>query len=280
MERAAVDHVEFQPPPNFPFVVMAGRLAEGPPVRVLLDSGAVTPFKLMLAPKAAEAGGVAAAKDGEASAQGVSGARTAVASAHLKSFSLGPVLLKDVKVGVLPALEQISAKVGTPIDVLIGAEFLKGRMVEIDYGRQQVNFAAAEPSGAALPATLAAKRPLMLVTVQINGQGPFTMGLDTGASHTLLSTAAAERLNLKPEGSGLAGGAGGDLAVTTSRASVTFGPHRRDVTILVASAVDKISQATGSPLDGVLGADVFGSGKLTLDYAAGRVWTEAGRPIS
>lgn len=275
-----MDYVEFQPPPNFPFVVMEGRLAEGPPVNVLLDSGAVTPFKLMLAPGAAAAAGIAAPGSADASGQGVSGAKSAVTTAELKSFSLGPVVMKDVKVGVFPALEQISAKVGTRIDVLVGAEFLKGRLVEIDYGRRRVNFSAPRPTSAALPATLAANRPLMLVKVKVNGQGPFTMGIDTGASHTLLSTTVAERLQLRPEGAGLAGGAGGDLAVTTARGSVAFGPHRRDVTLLVSSAVDKISQAAGSPLDGILGADVFGSGRLTLDYASGRVWTEVGKPGS
>ncbi|CAN7420289.1 aspartyl protease family protein [Phenylobacterium sp. LjRoot219] len=273
-----MDYVDFQPPPQFPFVVMEGRLAGGPPVNVLLDSGAVTPFKLMVAPRAAAAAGIQAPTEADASGQGVSGAKSGVTTAELKSFSLGPVVMKDVKVGIFPALEQISAKVGTRVDVLVGAEFLKGRLVEIDYGRKRVNFAAAEPIGKAMPATLAANRPLMLVKVQVNGQGPFIMGLDTGASHTLLSTAAAERLKLKSDEAGLAGGAGGDLAVTTSRGAVTFGPHRRDVTLLVSSAVDKIGQAAGSPLDGILGADVFGSGKLTLDYEAARVWTEAGKP--
>jgi len=273
-----MDYVDFQPPPNFPFVVMEGRLSEGPPVNVLLDSGAVTPFKVLIAPKAAAAAGVQSAGMAQAAGQGVSGAKNALTSAQLKSFSLGPVVIRDVEVGVMPALEQISAKVGTRVDVLVGAEFLKGRFVEIDYGKERVNFSAAEPASAALPATLAANRPLMLVKVKVNGRGPFTMGLDTGASHTLLSSAAADQLELKAEGSGMAGGAGGDLAVTTSRATVSFGPHSRDVTLLVSSAVEKISQAAGSPVDGILGADVFGSGKLTLDYTAGRVWTEVGKP--
>jgi predicted aspartyl protease len=269
-----MDDVAFQSPPNAPFVVMAGQLQDGQPVKVLLDTGAAAPFEVIVAPKAAAAAGLRASGSAE-TARGVSGAVAAAVPTQVKRFRLGPVALDNPQAVVLPALEQVSAKVGQEIDVLVGAKFLKDRVVSIDYERRRVDLTADTPRATPQPFEFGAKRQVVLVRATVNGAGPFLLALDTGASHTLLSTAASQRAGLKPAGSIAITGAGGTLPVSMAQGRVTFGPHERTVALLVSDAVGQIGEAAGAPLDGVMGADVFGYGKLTLDYPGRRLWMQA-----
>ena len=274
-----MDSIPFDMPANIPFVVMEAYSAASP-LTVLLDTGAAAPFDVIISPRAAEATGAASKTTGHHVAQGVSGAKAAVTPVTLPSFRLGPVMLTNASAAIHPGLEQVSAKVGRPIDALVGANFLRGRVVSINYDTRQVDFQATPAASVPELATFAQKRPLLLVKVKVNGEGPFVLALDTGASHSLLSASAAERLALKPTGTLPVTGAGGVLETQMAQATIRFGAAEQKVTVLVSGAVDQIAAAAGSPLDGVLGADIFGRGTLTIDYAKGRVWSEPSKPKS
>jgi predicted aspartyl protease len=265
----------FVSPPHAPFVLLTGRIMNGPPVRVLLDTGNVAPFEVMIAPAAAARAGIAVGAE-EGALSGLAGAVNRANPVILPSFTLGPICLSSPSAAVLPALVQVGEKVGSPIDAMVGGAFLEGRMVSICYATKVVDFAPATPGGRPLPVHFAAKRPLILVTARVNGEGPFDFALDTASSHTLLSPSAARRAGLTSSSVVTATGAGGDIAVGVANGRITFGPHDRKVPLFVTAAVDQIGDAGGASLDGILGADVFGLGTLTLDYAGRRIWMEAG----
>ncbi|HZR97575.1 MAG TPA: retropepsin-like aspartic protease [Chloroflexota bacterium] len=118
---------------------------------------------------------------------------------------------------------------------------------------------------------------LVLVSVTIQDQGPFTFVVDTGASRTVIDRQLADRLQLEvlpavPAASGISGAV---------EASVVRVPRWRagDVelpgTILAAidlgnSSSPLVEQLLGRRMDGLLGSDVLsGYGAVTIDYQRG-----------
>ncbi len=128
-----------------------------------------------------------------------------------------------------------------------------------------------------MPFTIAPSRPLTLVHVTVNGRGPFLMALDTGASTTLLSPALARATGVEAGQTAQLGGAGGTTAggARVGRAHLRLGSLTRDgQPVAVADVLGPIRQVAGAPIEGVLGADMFGSGRITIDYGSNRLWFE------
>jgi hypothetical protein len=148
----------------------------------------------------------------------------------------------------------------------------------IDYRRRTVDFTARPgPAGRAVGFTIAPSRPLTLVHVTVNGRGPFLMALDTGASTTLLSPALARAAGVETDRSAPLGGAGGTTAggARVGQARIRLGSLARDgQTVAVADVLGPIRQVAGAPIEGVLGADMFRSGRITIDYGSNRLWFE------
>lgn len=91
----------------------------------------------------------------------------------------------------------------------------------------------------------------VVVDVEVNGKGPYTFLLDTGAPQSVLGKklAASDDVTLKA------------LGITTKLARV--------------SSADMAQYKL--PVDGVLGMDFVGKSFLTLDYPRKRVWLAEGR---
>jgi predicted aspartyl protease len=109
-----------------------------------------------------------------------------------------------------------------------------------------------------------------VIEVQINGQGPFLFGIDTGAQGTArIDSALVERLGLKPTGEIRAG----DPSMKNVQASATVkldsivagGRRFADVT-----AVSRNYRNSPRPMkvDGILGLTLFGDSLVTLDFPA------------
>jgi len=198
--------------------------------------------------------------------------------ASVAGFSLGPIRLVQASAGVSTLIEAVSRQLGQPIDGIIGHRFVDGRTIAIDYGRRTVDFTAR--TGAARQAigfTIAPSRPLTLVQVTINGKGPFLMALDTGASTTLLSPALARAVGVETTQNVPLGGAGGTTAggARVGQARIRLGNLTRDgQRVAVADVLAPIRQVAGAPIEGVLGADMFRSGRITIDYGSNRLWFE------
>ncbi len=112
----------------------------------------------------------------------------------------------------------------------------------------------------------------VLMPVTIEGRGPFTFALDTGASNSLVDTTVAEQVGLPTAGAQQAiGGVGGverAMPVRISRwnsGPITFPP----VTAFAAQLpISRQGGALrGNALRGLVGSDVWSRlGSFTLDY--------------
>jgi len=110
----------------------------------------------------------------------------------------------------------------------------------------------------------------VVLPVRINGQGPFRMRLDTGASRTVLAAGLARRLGLAAQGrtrvmtpTGVDSSA---LARVDAVEAGCGGPVAVSALVLPEAALDP----TGS-LDGLVGQDVLSALTYTIDYRCRRL---------
>ena len=117
----------------------------------------------------------------------------------------------------------------------------------------------------------------MAIQVKINGKGPFRMIFDTGAPGVMFSGKAAKESGLIPADT--RHGFLGSYNVGVKDASVEVGEFRADG--LVPQVCDHptvaaLASALGS-LEGLVGFDLFGAEKLTIDYQAKTITILPGR---
>jgi len=277
-----LDAIPFDMPGPIPFVIVEGRAGAGVPARILLDTGAAAPFPLIVSPGFAARAGARFEALPETAATGALGAApVAFRAARLARFRLGPVALDEVAVGVSGAVDAVGRQIGREVDAVLGHHFLAGRTIAIDYARRRLELrATAGPDALAIRFTLAPGRPLTLVRVGLNGRGPFLMALDTGASTTLLSPATAAAAGIEASEAAALGGAGGAVAggARLGRAEIRLGPLvRGNQAVAVADVLEPVRAAAGAAIEGVLGADLFLSGRITIDYGTNRLWFAEGR---
>jgi predicted aspartyl protease len=109
----------------------------------------------------------------------------------------------------------------------------------------------------------------VILQVKVNGQGSFSMMLDTGTDPSAidLTTARALGLKLDPVGrQGTGGGTGVNLAYATKLPLVEVGGLT--VKSVEAAAIDlsKISERLGKPIHGVLGHSLLNRRIVQIDY--------------
>jgi predicted aspartyl protease len=112
------------------------------------------------------------------------------------------------------------------------------------------------------------KQVIALVPVTINGKGPFTFALDTGASRSLMDSAVAKRLQVPKKGS--AGKIAGVNSVTKAQlVKVTtwkVGQIKLPPTTIISSNLPFGNAYAG--IQGLLGSDMLsGFDVVTIDYA-------------
>jgi Aspartyl protease len=112
------------------------------------------------------------------------------------------------------------------------------------------------------------KEVLALVPVTINGKGPFTFALDTGASRSLIDSAVAKRLDVPKKGS--AGKVAGVNAVKKAALvkvkSWRVGQIKLPPTAIVSTNLPYGNAYAG--LQGLLGSDMLSLfDVVTIDYA-------------
>lgn len=263
-------------------VIVEGNIA-GHPANFELDTGAALPFVVLISPELAREAGAAPLREAEQQAPGAIGpARVVNRPVRLASFRIGPVRLDNVRAAVTPGLAGIGENVGARIDALIGATFLARRIIAIDYVRHTVDF-EAQPGEAvrAISFTFAPRRPLPLVKVRLNGRGPFTFILDTGATTTVLKPSTAAAANIIGTGSTRVVGLGGvaEARAFRTRGELSVGQRAPQSTALaVADVLGQADAASGAHIDGILGADYLAGSLLTIDFRTRRLWLEDGRP--
>jgi predicted aspartyl protease len=108
----------------------------------------------------------------------------------------------------------------------------------------------------------------ILVPVHVNGEGPFRLVLDTGATLTCLDQEVVQRLEL-PQARGVVGvgaGVGGSGQMSLVRIdSVRVGAARAEG--MTGCALDlRHTGAVGLDIDGLLGLDFLRAFRVTIDF--------------
>jgi predicted aspartyl protease len=251
------------------------------PYEFILDTGAGIS---LITPRLAEELGIAAS--GAREGRGAVG-RGPVAMARVEALAVGAAHGGGMTVGIAADLERIGAAVGHRIEGDIGYDFLKAFRLTIDYRRRVVRLAPGGPQSgfavtgpgssahAEVPFRLAAPaKPLVLVPAFVNGRGPHTFVLDTGASATVLSPELAAALRIETAAAEPMTGNGGMLQATLGRASsLTVGEAAlQDVAVMVSDSLADLGGVVGTPLDGILGYNFLRHFRVTLDYPVSTLW--------
>jgi predicted aspartyl protease len=110
-------------------------------------------------------------------------------------------------------------------------------------------------------------QPLILLPVQVNGQGPFDFILDTGAGTSLLSAELAKQLAVKILGSKEGQSAGGKVSVSLGKVdSLAVGESKLDDVDVGIVDLANIGKAVGAKIDGDLGYNFLKHFRVTIDY--------------
>ena len=113
------------------------------------------------------------------------------------------------------------------------------------------------------------RQPLILLPVLVDGRGPYSFVLDTGAGPTLVSNELADALAL-PRGEEHEGrGAAGKVTLVKSELpSLTVGQETLDSVPVSITDLSFIGRAIRAQVDGDLGHGFLRHFAITLDYAA------------
>lgn len=109
---------------------------------------------------------------------------------------------------------------------------------------------------------------LVLLPVMINGKGPFTFALDTGASTSLIDRPLAQQLDLPQNGTPqpISGVSGKEQAIPVQVSNWSVGKTIRLPASTVSSA-NLFTAQRSSGIQGLVGSDIWTQfGKITIDY--------------
>ncbi len=108
----------------------------------------------------------------------------------------------------------------------------------------------------------------MIVEVSVNGKGPYTLIFDTGAPVTLIGSKLAREAKVPTSGgfAALFGNFGQQKIANLELGGVKL--EKVDAMVMDHPIVEAIAGATGKKIDGIVGCNVFGRYKTTIDYQA------------
>lgn len=114
---------------------------------------------------------------------------------------------------------------------------------------------------------------LILVPVSINGAGSYDFILDSGATHSMVSTELAQRLGMEPDSDEQGIGAGGAVQMPSTRVrSIHVGSAcQENSRIYISNDLEQIGAAAKSNVDGAIGFDFLRDFRLKIDYRRNKV---------
>ena len=159
---------------------------------------------------------------------------------------------------------QSAAKLcSEPVDGLIGVNFFRNRVTQIDYAHQRLRFLDAAPAGGEfLP--LKAKNGVFCLPLSVNGSKPRWTRLDTGCNDALHWVAPRIASRDQPRGVsiGFITNTDDETLVTVKLGQMTL-PH-------VEAALHGSAIFPGEA--GLLGSEVLSQFLVTVDAREGRIW--------
>jgi hypothetical protein len=109
----------------------------------------------------------------------------------------------------------------------------------------------------------------VILQVSVNGHGPLSMMLDSGADPSIVDLKAARNLGLALASKGEAGSGGGadvNLSYETTLPLLEISGLKAMHVAALGMDLSKISSALGRPVQGVLGYSLFKSRIVQIDY--------------
>ena len=260
-----------------PLLLIPATVNDRGPYTFILDTGAGAS---LLSPRLADDLGVVTTGSKEGTG---AGGKVVVSLGSLDSLAIGEARRAPMPIAITAEVDRIGAAVGTGIDGDVGFDFLKDYRVSIDYQKQIVRLtqgtydvvAGAPPTRSEVAFRLASPvKPLVLVGAFVDGKGPYTFALDTGASMTAVSPALASTLKIETGEDVSMTGAGGMLKAAVGRvASLAVGAASlENLSVVVSDFLEMIGQAVGGPLDGVVGYNFLRRFRVTIDYPNSMLW--------
>ena len=254
--------------PELPLVLIDIRINAGPSLIAVLDTGQGTAPILVNQRQARDMGVSYKESDRIAGSFGIgSGPAPTIYRAQPITLRLGSVALGEIEAAVSNAMEPIGRAIGQSISANIGYLFLKNYTLTLNYRSQTMSLSRKALSNGQ-PFKLGPKKPLAIVEGRINGLGPYRFAVDTGATNSVLSITLAERLML-PRGIPVpVMGASGPASayMTKVQEFEVAGRRFRDFSFAAGDFLDRLAQAAGTNVDGVLGANAFQNLVLSIDY--------------
>lgn len=251
-----------------PLILVPAQVNEKGPYEFILDTGASV---CLITPELAH--DLAVPVIGSKEGMGAGGA-VRMSLGRVKSLAVGPARTRDLEVAITDELHRVGAAVGAKIHGDIGYGFLKRYRLTIDYRTNLLSLAAngspaASGTDLAVPFELASPaKPLILVPVKVNGEGPYPFALDTGTSTTIVSPEVAEKSGIKAREVSEATGGGGKVRLVLARAdSLAIGTATLlDVRIAIPDFLPKLSRAAGAKLEGIIGYSFLKEFLVRIDY--------------
>jgi predicted aspartyl protease len=201
------------------------------------------------------------------------------------SLSMPGVEVSDQTVAAFP-LDQFAPVVGRQIGGIIGYDFIKEFVIEIDYAASVLNL--YEPAGydykgagEIVPVSFFNHKPNVRATLVLSDQQSFegTFEIDTGSDSTMVVSmpfVKAHKLDelIPNRRTGNSGGMGGAVGASDGRvAGVRLGKFTlgRPIVSLIQA---KAGESATEKFDGVIGGEFFRRFKLVLDYSRRHVILE------
>ena len=267
---------------NKPYVQVS--VNNSPPMWFILDTGAGEGS--LLAKEAAERLGLQRGSETDTHIGAGEGVRVGIS--HIPSATLH-VAGDSMTVNnmMVFSLEHVEPFEGRQVEGLLGADFLRRNVVEIDYATLKMRIidpADYTPSASAIIVPINADEGLCMAEGAIQRKGgkpiPCSFVIDTGVRGTLLLYSPFVRRHgfydsKKPLITAtVGGGAGGETKGDIDRlASLSIGPMKFDNTPVVYSR-DSVGAFASEEASGIIGGEILRRCKTTFDYAHDRLVLE------
>lgn len=130
--------------------------------------------------------------------------------------------------------------------------------------------------------TVGPEKPLITVEAMVNGEGPFSFIVDTGASHSVISTHTAEKLGLTEKascceslhGRGAQGAGDPVVARMATIESLRVGDtESRNIEVAIVDLAN-LSRTLQQTLDGIIGKNFMQNYKVIIDYPRQEIYFE------
>lgn len=200
-------------------------------------------------------------------------------------FQIGDLRLSPDTVFGMP-LDAISGLEGRKVDGLMGYDFFRDHVVEIDYQRRLLRLtdaAGANLGPHAFMLTFINRLPMIdaVLTDERNVDVRCKLEVDTGATRPLLLSASFTRAHPDFQFSNssirvpLLGGAGsGSMQRITRVRKVTIGPYEIDQ-VVTGISESGTGLTAWEGVDGIIGGELLARFHLLVDYAHSRILFEA-----